>query len=175
MEVDVQLKSCTPTKKRREGERNSKCSVNEARRQWFKTFPPKNTLCVCVCLHVCCLNGSNKDQFVLAFSQRNSFFEPAPWFQPVKISVSDMCEGPLTSGLAGGDEHVCWEWWHLHCGRDHKNLMCKKTWKLYMVFFLLTKGLIKTLNQMYLKSGLSSTTLCSFFLGISSSAGPTLL
>lgn len=131
----------------------------------LKHFLPR-THSVCVCLHVCCLNGSNKDQFVLAFSQRNSFFEPAPWFQPVKISVSDMCEGPLTSGLAGGDEHVCWEWWHLHCGRDHKNLMCKKTWKLYMVFFLLTKGLIKTLNQMYLKSGLSSTTLCSFFLGL---------
>lgn len=76
----------------------------------LKNFLPRTHCGACVraCVRACGVRiVKTKSQFILAFSQRNSFLQLAPWFQPVQISICDICDGALTSGLAEGDEHVC--------------------------------------------------------------------
>ena len=72
---------------------------------------------------VCVFEWLKQSQFILTFAQKNSFFELATWFQPVQSPLSDTL-WPFTSGLAQGEERVCWEWLYLHCGRDHQSLKC---------------------------------------------------
>ena len=123
--------------------------------------------CVCVCVCVCVWKLKTESVHINLCSE-----ELFPWtcsVVPASAESSSDTVWPFPSGLAQGEQRVCWEWAYLHGGRDHWSLMCKtqKTVYGFTPFqFPCTKALTKTLNQMYWESGLFSATSVSFNLAV---------